>query len=390
MQNIYLVGSGATPVAEHFARSLADLAAEAVRAAFAQAGGLPAEKAGALYVASALGDTLGGQSQLGAHLAAAVGLAGLPALRVEAAGASGGVAVQQAAQAIAAGACEVAVVLGAEKVTDRLDGAVEAALALATDADGEAIHGVTLTAQWAMLMRRYMHEHGYAAEAFAPFPVNAHANAAKNRQALYRFAISADKYRKAGQIASPLNMLDCSSLADGAAALILASERVARELERGSAPLIRLAGTAVATDAPALHHRRDPLDLAAARASAHVALGRAHLGVGDVHVWELTDPHGIAAALALEAIGCYERGSAPRHAADGAIAPAGRTPLATAGGYKARGDVGGASGVYQLVELARQLRGEAGPAQVPNARVALAQSLGGVGATAATSVLVAE
>jgi len=387
MTHIYLIGSGATAVGEHYGRSLADLAAEAVRAAFAQAGGLPAERVGGLYVASALGDTLGGQSQLGAHLATAVGLPGVPALRVEAAGASGGVAVHQAAQAIAAGACEVAVVLGVEKVTDQLDAALETALALAADADGEAIHGVTLASQWAMLMRRYMHEHGYSADAFAPFPVNAHANAAKNSQALYRFPINADKYRKAAQIASPLNMLDCSSVADGAAALILASERVAAELP---GPRLRLAATAIATDTPALHHRRDPLDLPAARASAHTALGRARLGVGDVQVWELSDPHGIAAALALEAIGCYERGTAPRHAADGAIAPSGRTPLATAGGYKARGDVGGASGVYQVVELARQMRGEAGPTQVPGARVALAQSLGGVGATAATCVLVTE
>jgi acetyl-CoA C-acetyltransferase len=385
--NVYIIGAGATPVAEHFGRSLGDLASEAVRAAFAQVPDLEPRRVGAVYVANALGEALASQSQLGTYLAATVGLAGVPALRIEAAGASGGAALHQAAQAVAVGACEVVVVLGAEKVTDRLDGALEAALALAADAEAEGIHGVTLTAQWAMLMRRYMHEHGYPAEAFAPFPVNAHANAAKNGQALYRFGISADKYRKAGQIASPLNMLDCSSVADGAAALILASEGIARELP---GPRVRLAGTAVASDTPALGARRDPLDLAASRASALAALGQAHLGLSDVQVLELSDPHGIAAALALEAIGFYERGSAPRHAADGAIAPTGRTPLATAGGYKARGDVAGASGVYQVVELIRQLRGQAGPAQVPGARVALAQSLGGVGVTAATAVLVSE
>lgn len=387
MTNIYVVGTGATPVGEHYRRTLADLASEAVRAAFAAAPGLPAGRVGGLYVANAMGETLAGQGQLGAYLAAAVGLRGVSAVRVEAAGASGGVAIQQAAQAIAAGQCEVAVVLGAEKVTDRLEGELEAALALHADGEAEGMNGLTLTAQWALLMRRYMHEHGYAAEAFAPFPVNAHANALKNPQAMYRFAISADKYRKASQIASPLNMLDCSSVADGAACVILAAERIARELP---GPRLRLAGAAVATDAPSLAARPDPLDLAAARASAHTALGRAHMGLGDVQVLELSDPHGIAAALALEAIGYYERGEAPRHAADGAIAPTGRTPVATAGGYKARGDVAGASGVYQMVELARQLRGEAGPAQVPGARVALAQSLGGVGATAATCVLVAE
>lgn len=387
MPNIYLVGVGATAVAEHYGRTLADLASEAVRTAFANTPGLHAAQIEALYVANAMGETLLGQSQLGAHLAAAVGLRGVPAIRVEAAGASGGVAVHQAAQAIATGNCRVAVVLGAEKVTDRLDGAVEAALATATDQDSEAAHGVTLAAQWAMLMRRYMHEHGYQAEAFAPFPVNAHANAVKNAQALYRFPISADKYRKAPQVASPLNLLDCSSLADGAAALILCAEPVARELP---GPHLRLAGTALATDVGLLAARHDLLDLHAARTSAQAALAQARLALDEVQVWELSDAHGIAAALALEAIGCYGRGTAPRHAADGAIAPGGRTPLATAGGYKARGDVGGASGVYQLVELARQLRNQAGPSQVAGARVALAQCLGGVGTTAATALLVAE
>lgn len=384
---MYIIGAAATPVAEHFGRELSDLACEAIRAAFAQVPEIDPARVGALYVANAFGEALAGQSQLGAYFASVVGLRGVAAMRVEAAGASSGVAVHQAAQAVAGGSCELAVVLGAEKVTDKLDGATEAALSLAADSTGEAIHGVTLTAQWAMLMRRYMHEYGYPAEAFAPFPVNAHANAAKNSQALYRFGINADKYRKASQIASPLNMLDCSSLADGAAAIIFASERIARELP---GPRLRLAGSAVANDTPALHSRRDLLDLTASRASAQLALGRAHLGLGDVQVLELSDPHGIAAVLALESIGFYERGTAPRYAADGSIGPSGRTPIATAGGFKARGDVGGASGAYQIVEIVRQLRGQAGPSQVAGARVGLAQCLGGVGVTAASNVIIAE
>ncbi|PDW02782.1 thiolase family protein [Candidatus Viridilinea mediisalina] len=387
MSNIYLVGAAATPVGEHYARSLADLASEAVRAAFAPLSALPLDRVGGLYVANALAENLASQGQLGAYLATSVGLHGVPALRVEAAGASGGVAVQQAAQAIAAGQCEIAVVLGVEKLTDRLEGEVEAALALQSDGEAQAIHGLTLTAQWALLMRRYMHVYGYPAEAFAPFPVNAHTNAAKNPQALYRFGINADKYRKAGQIASPLNMLDCSSLADGAACLVLVNEALARELP---GPHLRIAATAVATDTPNIAARPDPLDLSACRTSAQVALERAHLSLSDVHVFEVSDPHGITAALALEALGCYPRGEAPRHAADGAITPTGHTPIATAGGYKARGDIGGASGIYQMVELARQLRGEAGPTQVANARIALAQSLGGLAATAATCVLIAD
>lgn len=387
MSNVYIAGMGATVVGEHYQRSLADLASEAARAALMSASGIAPHHIGALYVGSAFSEELYGQSQLGAYLASMLGLSpSIPALRVEAAGASGALALYQAVQAVQHG-LPVALVIGVEKVTDHLEDEIEAAQAMATDSNEEALHGVTLTAQWAMLMRRYMYEYGYSADAFAPFPINAHTNGAKNPLALYRFPIDAGKYRKAAQIASPINMLDCSTLADGAAALLIVNENLARELD---GVRIRIAGAAVATDHPALHRRRNPLDLSAARASAHIALGRAHLGVGDVNVWELTDPHGIAATLALEAIGCYETGTAPRHAAEGAITPGGKTPIATAGGYKARGDVGGATGIYQVIEVAQQLRGQAGATQVTNARVGFAQSLGGIGTTAVSHVLIRE
>jgi acetyl-CoA C-acetyltransferase len=382
MQQVFVLGSGAVPVAEHYQYSLADLAVAAARAALQ---GLPADivaRIGAVYVGNAYAETLAGQSQLAAHVAAALGLSDRPAFRAEAAGASGGVALLQAAQAVAGG-LPIALVIGVEKVTDKLEGAVEAALAGAADSDSEAAHGITLTAQWAMLMRRYMHEYGVAAADFAPLPVNAHANAAKNGQALYRFAINADKYRKANQIAAPLNMLDCSTLADGAAAVLLGD--VAAAAEFGAT--VQLAGSALAVDRPTLHQRANPLDLAAARRSAEQALAQAGMSAEDVQVWELTDPHGIAAVLAFEAIGVYPRGGMLQEAAAGSVTPTGRTPLATAGGYKARGDVGGASGVYQLVELVRQLNGRAGPTQVAGAAVGLAQSLGGIGGTAVSHVV---
>jgi acetyl-CoA C-acetyltransferase len=367
---------------------LIDLALEALDRALRQADPpIAAERIGALYVANAWGETLAGQGHLGAVLADAAGLAGIEAHRIEAAGASGGVAVQQAARAIASGAHELVAVVGVEKVTDRFDTHLAASQALALDSDFEAEHGITPTALWAMLMRRYMHDYGYEGDAFAPFPVNAHTNAASNPGALYRFAINADKYRKAGQVASPLNMLDCATGGDGAAVLLLASEKLAQEA-RG--PRIRLAGSALATDTLALMARPDPLWLSAAQRSATAAMQQAGMRHDAIDVLELTDPHGISAALALEACGFVERGSAPRHAADGGIAPGGATPLATAGGYKARGDVGGANGVYQLVEVVRQLRGEAGAAQVADARVALAQCLGGVGSTAVTHILASE
>jgi acetyl-CoA C-acetyltransferase len=384
MQQVYIVGASQMPVAEHWERTVASLAAEALAGAL---GPVARERVGALYVANALGGALQVQSQLGAVVAAAAGVRGIEAYTVEAAGASGGVALRQAYLAIASGAYDLVAVVGVEKVTDVLDERLEAGLALAGDADWEAIHGATLTAQWAMLMRRYMHQYGYDAIDFAPFPVNAHANGAANPHALYRFPITLDKVRSAGMVADPLGMLDCSTVADGAAALLLASEGLAREL---GGMLIRIAGSSIATDTPALHSRADPLWLDASARSSAAALRSAGLTPRDIQALELTDPHGIAAALGLEACGFAERGAGVQLAREGAIRLSGATPLATGGGCKSRGDTVGANGVYQVVELVRQLRGEAGKAQVSAVRVALAQCLGGTGATAATHILVAE
>jgi acetyl-CoA C-acetyltransferase len=384
MQQVYIVGTGQTPVAEHWDRTVASLGTEALVGAL---GTVAPERVGALYVANALGSALQVQSQLGAAVATAAGMYGVEATTIEAAGASGGVALRQAYLAIASGACDLVAVVGVEKVTDVLDGRLEAGLALSGDADWEAIHGATGTAQWAMIMRRYMHQYGYEAADFAPFPVNAHANGATNANAIYRFAISVDKVRAAAMVADPLGMLDCSTVADGAAALLLASEGLAREL---SGTRIRIAGSAVATDTLALHSRPDPLWLDAAARSSAAALRHAGLSQRDLQVLELTDPHGIAAALALEACGFAERGAGVQCGREGAITPGGATPLATSGGCKARGDTVGANGVYQAVELVRQLRGEAGKTQVSGARVAFAQCLGGIGATAATHIFVAE
>src|SRR5215212_5002101 len=271
MHNVYIVGTGQTPVAEHWDRTMVSLAAEALVGAL---GTMAPERVGALYVANALGSALQVQSQLGAAVATAAGMHGVEAMTIEAAGASGGVALRQAYLAIVSGTCDLVAVVGVEKVTDVLDGRLEAGLALSGDADWEAIHGATATAQWAMLMRRYMHQYGYEAADFAPFPVNAHANGAANASALYRFPITADKVRAAAMVADPLGMLDCSTVADGAAALLLASEGMARELPGSH---IRIAGSAVATDTLALHSRPDPLWLSAAARSASAAIGVAKL-----------------------------------------------------------------------------------------------------------------
>lgn len=384
MRPVYILGVGRTPVAEHWDRTLDQLAVEAIEAAREDAG---QPRIAALYVANALGATTVGQGQLGAHLANAAGLGPIEASVVEAAGASGGVALRQAYLAVAAGVYDCVAVVGVEKVTDVLDSPLEAALALGLDAVGEAEQGLTLDGAWALLQQRYSYEHGYDAGSFAPFPVNAHANGARNPQALYRFAINPAKVAGAAPVAAPIGLLDSSTVADGAAALIIASAGVAQEQP---AARVRVAGSAVATAPLALAARPDALWLDAAARSAADALRQAAVDRKDIDVADLSDQHGITAALLLESSGFVERGQAPRWAADGAIAPGGELPVATFGGCKARGDAAGALGVYQIAELTLQLRGAAGANQIAGVRTAFAQCVGGTGGTVATHILVRE
>jgi acetyl-CoA C-acetyltransferase len=150
---------------------------------------------------------------------------------------------------------------------------------------------------------------------------------------------------------------------------------------------IRIVGSAVATDTLALHDRHNPLWLKAAEISAKKAMAQAGIAPDDVDLFELTDAFTVMAALSLEAAGFAERGEGWRLAKEEAIGRNGRIPISTFGGLKARGNPLGATGVYQIVEVARQLRGDAGDNQVADAQIGMAQILGGSGGTAVTHVL---
>ena len=379
---VLILGVGLTPVGEHWERSIRELALEALLKARQ---GLPQLQPQALYVANMLSAALAGQSQLATLLADFAGLRGIEALTVEAAGASGGAAFRQALLALRSGAVSVALVLGVEKVTDRTAAKVEAALAASTDADYEAVHGVTPAVQAALLMRRYLHEHNAPPDALAGFSLTAHANAVSAEHAMYRRALKAEAYRGAPPLCEPLNMFDAAPVADGAAALLLArADALPPELP---ALPVRVIGSAVATTAVALHDQPDPLSLPAAAASARQAMQQAGVKAEQIDLFELHDIFSIYAALSLEAAGFAERGLGWKLAAEGAVSHQGRIPICTFGGSKARGDTGGATGIYQLGEVALQLRGEAGENQVPGARIGMAQCLGGAAATAVTHLL---
>jgi len=382
MTDVVIAGIGQMPVGEHWDIGLRDLALAAIRAATKDAGGL---KPQALFVGNMLAPNLSNQAHLGALLADYAGLAGIEAVTIEAAGASGGAAMRQGYLAVASGMIDVALVVGVEKFTDRIGPEVEAALSTTADSDFEAVQGLTPTAQAALLAQRYVHDFNVPADGFAGFALNAHVNGAANPNAMFRKPIDLNTYIRAPMVSAPLNQYDIAPNADGAAALILTRGELIQK-DPLHAP-VRIAGSAAAADALAAHDRKDVLSFYGCRTSTAKALEQAALRLEELDFFECHDAYSIYAALALEAAGFAERGTGWRLAADGDILLNGRIPTSTFGGLKARGFPGGATGIYQAVEAVLQLRGAAGRNQVQGAKRGLIQCMGGPASTVVTHIL---
>jgi len=382
MRKVAILGIGQTKIDEHWDKSLREIGGEAAFAAMQDAG---MEKVDALFVGNMLSPLISAQNQLGVFFADWIGLWHRESVKVEAACASGAAAFRAGLMTVAAGEIDSALVIGVEKMTDKAGHDVTAALATAADADYEVEQGVSFVGINALVMRRYMHEFGWKHADFAPFSINAHANAIHNPFARLHQKINVDQFEKSSMVATPINLLDASPIGDGAAAVIIVpAEKVASVNGR---PRVTVAGSASATDSIAVHSRKDPLFLSAAYQSSRRAYEMANIEAKDLDVFELHDAFSIMSALSLEACGFAERGQGVRLGLDSEISPNGRVPICTRGGLKARGHPVGATGMYQIVEIVQQLRGECGKTQVDGAKIGMAQNIGGSGATILTHIL---
>ena len=382
MRPVAIVGIGQVKIDEHWDLSLREIGGNAAFAALQDAG---MDRVDALFVGNMLSPIIDGQNQLGTYFADWIGLWKQEAVKVEAACASGAAALRAGLMAVSSGEIESALIVGVEKMTDKAGHDITAALATAADADYEVEQGVSFVGINALVMRRYMHEFGWKHADFAPFSINAHANAMHNPFARLHQKINLDKFEKSTMVATPINLLDASPIGDGAAAVILVpAERVASMKGK---PRVTVAGSASATDTIAVHSRKDPLFLSAAYQSSKRAYEMAGVEAKDIDVFELHDAFSIMSALSLEACGFAGRGQGVRLGLDNEISPKGRVPVCTRGGLKARGHPVGATGMYQVVEVVQQLRGECGETQVDGAQVGMAQNIGGSGATIITHIL---
>jgi acetyl-CoA C-acetyltransferase len=388
MRKVTILGIGQTSVSEHWNKSLKELAGEAILATLSDA---RRETVDGLFVGNMLSGSLNRQENLGVLIADWVGLHNVEAVKIETACSSGGSALRAGLIAVASGEMDSALVVGVEKMTDAKPNETTAALATAADADWEAAQGLSFVAINALIMRRYMHEYGWMHADFAPFSITAHTNAVSNPYARLPFTISESDYVKARMVADPINLLDASPIGDGAAAVFLIpADDIVHTSHSKSRPRVTIVASSSATDTIAVHDRIDPLWLSAAARSAQKAYDQAGLVPSDIDFFELHDAFSIMSALSLEACGFVERGQGPRLGLDGEISLKGRIPIATLGGLKARGHPVGATGVYQVVEIVQQLRGEAGASQLDHPRIGMAQNIGGSGATIVTHIFKAE
>lgn len=383
MREVAIAGVGVVPVNEHWERSLRSLAVEALRSALTDA---DAQSADTLYVGNMCGGMLSGQTHLGALVADYAGLHGIETVRVEAACGSAAAALRQAMLAVASGAVEVALAVGVEKLTELSGEAVTHALATAGDADYEGQMGLSFVALNALVMQRYIHEYRVPKDAFGAFAVLAHDNAAHNPNAMFNeMRVTRAQYDRARMVASPINLLDSSPIADGAAAVVVTSKDYAR---RHAPRPVSLLSCEVGTDTLSLHDRESLLWLKGVERSTKRALDRAGKSHADIDLFELHDAFSIMAALSLESSGFADSGRGVQLALDGTLSRGGRLPISTFGGLKGRGHPVGATGLYQVVEAVQQLRGDApSDIQVDGAQVALTQNIGGSGATVVSTVL---
>ncbi|NOG49731.1 MAG: hypothetical protein HND48_10040 [Chloroflexi bacterium] len=279
MTDVAIVAVAQTDVGEHWSASLRDLGSEVIGQVLDSAAGIRPEL---MVVANAFGATMSSQSQLGPLLASVGGLHGIETFTVEAGDASGGAALRTAYLAVQSGMVECALVVGVEKATDSIASARVAARNVALDADYEAAHGLTLSAQAGLVMRRYMHEFGVGLDAFEGFSINAHANGRTNPHAMFRNALKPGVFAKAGMVADPVTLFDGAPDADGAAAVLLTRVR------NGATANVVIAGSAGASDSLAIHNRKSLLSLEAVQASARSALAQAEASIEQIDLFGTT------------------------------------------------------------------------------------------------------
>ena len=385
MRDVAVIGVGLTKFGELWDKSFRQLTAEAGSKAILDAG-IGGKEIDALYVGTMSAGRFVGQEHVGALVADTSGFAfeHIPAIRVESACASGGVAVRQGYLSIASWMNDIVVVGGIEKMNDVGGTSATGTLVTAADQEWEAFFGATFPGIYALMATRHMYDYGTTREQLAQVAVKNHANGALNPYAQFRKEISIETVLKATTVAYPLGLLDCSPVSDGAASIVLcAAEKAKKYTDKP----IKIIGSGQASDTLALHARRDICTLEATVHAAKMAYKQANKTPKDIDVAEVHDCFTIAEICAIEDLGFVKKGEGGKAIDNKITTLDGSLPVNTSGGLKAKGHPVGATGVAQIVEIVQQLKGDAEKRQVPDVRIGLAHNVGGSGASCTVHIM---
>jgi acetyl-CoA C-acetyltransferase len=382
MRDVAVIGVGMPKWGELWAKSLRDIFVEAALAAIDDSG---VDHIDSMYVGCMSSGLFVDQEHIGALLADYLGVAPVPAVRVESACASGGVAFRQAFIEVASGISDIVLAGGVEKMTDVDGGAATFALGTAADQEYESFQGATFPGLYALIARAYMDKYKLSREDLAAVAVKNHAHGAKNPRAQFPKEVTLEQVMHSTMIADPLRLLDCSPVTDGGAAVVLCPLSEAAKL--GKKRPIKVIGSGQASDTIALHQRDSLTFFKSTARAAQKALQMAKIKLEQVNLVEVHDCFTIAEICALESLGLFAEGKAGKAAAQGMTRLGGELPVNTSGGLKSKGHPVGATGIAQIIELVEQLRQEAGPRQVSGAKIGLAQNMGGTAASSVVHIL---
>jgi acetyl-CoA C-acetyltransferase len=380
MKEVAVIGAGMTKFGELWGKSIKDIFVEAAVKAIENAG---VDHIDSMYVGSMSSGLFVGQEHLGAVMADYLGVTPIPATRVESACASGGVSFRQAYLEVASGQSDIVLAGGVEKMTDGAD--VTETLATAADQEYEVYQGITFPGLYAMIANAHMHQYKTKREQLAAVAVKNHRNGSKNPNAQFRSEITIEKVLKSTLVADPLRLLDCSPVSDGGAAVILCSMDIARKFT--DTP-IRVKASAQASDTIALHSRDSLTTLNSVVKAAEKAYKLSDLKPENIDFAEVHDCFSIAEIVVTEDLGFFEKGCGGSSVEEGLTSlETGKIPINTSGGLKSKGHPVGATGIAQIIELYEQLQGKAGPRQVKDAHIGMAQNMGGSGASCVIHIL---
>lgn len=374
--NIYIQGGYQTKFGELWNKSLEDLIFESVSNALKEIN-LNIKKIEVIYIGNMLSSQIYNQNHLNSLVSEIFNI-NIPIIKTESACASGGMAINQAYIALKSGIYKNALVIGVEKMTDLPTNKISKYLMSAAGSE-ERSSGITFPGLYAMIAQKYFSDYKISFKELADISIKNHFHASLNKKSQFQFKVSISDYKKSPTISSPLNLLDCSPISDGACTIIFSNKKNTNSVE--------IVSSQVASDSISLSKRQNICEFESTKVATANAFEEAGIERKDINLLEVHDCFTIAEILALEDMGFYKKGEGSKSSKNKDSYYYGKLPVNTSGGLKACGHPVGATGVKQVFELFNQINGRAERRQVKNSKVGLAQNIGGTGGTAVINIL---